>query len=65
MNTIKTVAATLLVTAAATAVSAQDKVMIGEPSWPGAKIMANVIGQIIEGRLGGEVGYAPGANAVI
>ncbi len=45
--------------------SAQEKVMIGEPSWPGAKIMANLIGQVIEGRLGGEVGYAPGANAVI
>ncbi|MEL6424705.1 MAG: glycine betaine ABC transporter substrate-binding protein [Pseudomonadota bacterium] len=65
MKTLKTVAATLLVTAAATGVSAQDKVMIGEPSWPGAKIMANLIGQVIEGRLGGEVGYAPGANAVI
>ncbi|MEO0958600.1 MAG: glycine betaine ABC transporter substrate-binding protein [Pseudomonadota bacterium] len=45
--------------------AAQEKVMIGEPSWPGAKIMANLIGQIIESRLGGEVGYAPGANAVI
>ena len=44
---------------------AQSKVMIGEPSWPGAKIMANVIGQVITKRLGGEVGYAPGANAVI
>lgn len=44
---------------------AQEKVMIGEPSWPGAKIMANLIGQVIETRLGGEVGYAPGANAVI
>ncbi len=47
------------------AASAQDTVMIGEPSWPGARIMANLIGQIIETRLGGEVGYAPGANAVI
>ncbi|WP_341367363.1 glycine betaine ABC transporter substrate-binding protein [Yoonia sp. BS5-3] len=45
--------------------AAQERVMIGEPSWPGAKIMANLIGQVIEGRLGGEVGYAPGANAVI
>ncbi len=44
---------------------AQAKVTIGEPSWPGAKIMANLIGQIITDRLGGEVGYAPGANAVI
>ncbi len=50
---------------AAGAVHAQEKVMIGEPSWPGAKIMANLIGQVIETRLGGEVGYAPGANAVI
>lgn len=59
---------TLLCTVAlltAGAVSAQEKVMIGEPSWPGAKIMANLIGQVIETRLGGEVGYAPGANAVI
>ncbi|MEJ6392988.1 glycine betaine ABC transporter substrate-binding protein [Gymnodinialimonas sp. 2305UL16-5] len=44
---------------------AQDTVMVGEPSWPGARIMANLIGQVIETRLGGEVGYAPGANAVI
>ncbi len=48
-----------------TNVSAQEKVMVGEPSWPGAKIMANIIGQVITKRLGGEVGYAPGANAVI
>lgn len=47
------------------AASAQETVMIGEPSWPGARIMANLIGQVIETRLGGEVGYAPGANAVI
>ncbi|MFY0312506.1 glycine betaine ABC transporter substrate-binding protein [Leisingera sp. D0M16] len=44
---------------------AQEKVMVGEPSWPGAKVMSRVIGQVIETRLGGETGYAPGANAVI
>ena len=44
---------------------AQEKVMVGEPSWPGAKVMSRVIGQVIETRLGGEAGYAPGANAVI
>ncbi len=49
----------------ATSAAAQETVMVGEPSWPGARIMANLIGQIIESRLGGEVGYAPGANAVI
>lgn len=65
MKHITNAAATLAVIVAGTAASAQDKVMIGEPSWPGAKIMANVIGQVIETRLGGEVGYAPGANAVI
>ena len=55
----------LVLALAGGAAMAQEKVMIGEPSWPGAKIMANVIGQVIESRLGGEVGYAPGANAVI
>ncbi|MEM7463421.1 MAG: glycine betaine ABC transporter substrate-binding protein [Pseudomonadota bacterium] len=65
MKHIIRLSAALALTFATTGAMAQDKVMIGEPSWPGAKIMANVIGQIIEGRLGGEVGYAPGANAVI
>ncbi|GIT91560.1 hypothetical protein JANAI62_20170 [Jannaschia pagri] len=63
--TFKTVLLTTALALGATTAMAQEKVMIGEPSWPGAKIMANLIGQVIEGRLGGEVGYAPGANAVI
>ncbi|MEO0567084.1 MAG: glycine betaine ABC transporter substrate-binding protein [Pseudomonadota bacterium] len=50
---------------ASTGAMAQEKVMIGEPGWPGAKIMAQIIGTVIETRLGGEVGYAPGTNAVI
>jgi glycine betaine/proline transport system substrate-binding protein len=59
--------ATLAIATGLSSVSANaaDKVTIGEPSWPGAKIMANLIGQVITSRLGGEVGYAPGANAVI
>jgi len=65
MKTLVKITAMLALTLGTTSAMAQEKVMIGEPSWPGAKIMANVIGQIIEGRLGGEVGYAPGANAVI
>lgn len=52
----------LAVTAPATA---QEAVAIGEPSWPGARIMSRIIGEVIETRLGGEVSYAPGANAVI
>ncbi|WP_424930827.1 glycine betaine ABC transporter substrate-binding protein [Amaricoccus macauensis] len=44
---------------------AQETVMVGEPSWPGAKVMSRIIGQVIETRLGSEAGYAPGANAVI
>ncbi|MEM8957144.1 MAG: glycine betaine ABC transporter substrate-binding protein [Pseudomonadota bacterium] len=66
MKTIGTAAlSAMILAAAATSASAQDKVMVGEPSWPGAKIMANLIGQVIETRLGGQVDYAPGANAVI
>lgn len=65
MKTLTTLAASLALTLGATGAMAQEKVMVGEPSWPGAKIMSRVIGQIIETRLGGEAGYAPGANAVI
>ncbi|MEL6481346.1 MAG: glycine betaine ABC transporter substrate-binding protein [Pseudomonadota bacterium] len=69
MHRLTSLAAAVAVAAgtgmAAAPALAQEKVTIGEPSWPGAKIMANLIGQIIEGRLGGEVGDAPGANAVI
>ena len=65
MRYLTTTATASVFALAASVAMAQDKVMVGEPSWPGAKIMAHVIGQVIETRLGGEVGYAPGANAVI
>ncbi len=44
---------------------AQDKVMIGEPSWPGAKIIANLLQHVITNRLGGKAGIVPGTNPVI
>ena len=62
---IKTLVTAFAMTLGATGAMAQEKVMVGEPSWPGAKIMSRVIGQVIETRLGGQVGYAPGANAII
>ncbi len=62
---IKTLVTAFAMTLGATSAMAQEKVMVGEPSWPGAKIMSRVIGQVIETRLGGQVDYAPGANAVI
>lgn len=65
MKLIRTATLVTALAVSSTAAFAQAKVMIGEPSWPGAKIMANIIGQVITNRLGGEVGYAPGANAVI
>ncbi|WP_424930714.1 glycine betaine ABC transporter substrate-binding protein [Amaricoccus tamworthensis] len=55
----------LAVLTLAGAADAQEKVMVGEPSWPGARIMSRIIGQVIETRLGSEIDYAPGANAVI
>ncbi|WP_136659389.1 glycine betaine ABC transporter substrate-binding protein [Nitratireductor sp. XY-223] len=53
--------------AASTSLSAQaaDTVMIGEPSWPGAKIIANLIKVVIEEKLGGEAELVPGTNPVI
>lgn len=65
MNRLTQVIAAVVLSLGTTGAMAQERVMIGEPSWPGARIMANLIGQVIETRLGGEVGYAPGANAVI
>ncbi|MFW2587349.1 glycine betaine ABC transporter substrate-binding protein [Sagittula sp. SSi028] len=65
MNIVKFTACAVLALGVASTAAAQEKVMVGEPSWPGARIMSRIIGQVIETRLGGEVGYAPGANAVI
>ncbi len=44
---------------------ATERVMVGEPDWLGARIMANLIGQIISGELGHPVGYTPRTNAGI
>ena len=44
---------------------ATDKITIGEPSWPGAKIIANLIQVVASEKLGAEVALAPGANAAI
>ena len=65
MKKLALIAAAAALTFATSGALGQSKVTVGEPSWPGAKIMANVIGQVIAKRLGGEAGYAPGANAVI
>ena len=39
--------------------------MIGKPSWPGAKIITNVLKVVIEEKLGGEAELVPGTNPVI
>lgn len=65
MKRLTMTAAAAAIAFAATTVAAQEKVAIGQPSWPGAQIMSKIIGTVIETRLGGEVGYAPGSNAVI
>ncbi|MEM5542334.1 glycine betaine ABC transporter substrate-binding protein [Sulfitobacter sp. AS92] len=65
MKTLKNLTVTLTMALAGNGAMAQEKVMVGEPGWPGAKIMASIIGNVIETRLGVEVGYAPGTNAVI
>ncbi|WP_323776091.1 glycine betaine ABC transporter substrate-binding protein [Leisingera sp.] len=65
MKTLKSLSVTLTLALAGSGAAAQEKVMVGEPGWPGAKIMASIIGTVIETRLGVEAGYAPGTNAVI
>ncbi|MGJ8611280.1 MAG: ABC transporter substrate-binding protein [Octadecabacter sp.] len=65
MKTLKNITFTLSMALAGTSAMAQETVMVGEPGWPGARIMASIIGTVMETRLGVEVGYAPGSNAVI
>ena len=58
-------AACLAATTSLSAHAASDTVMIGEPSWPGAKIIANLIKVVIEEKLGGQAELVPGTNPVI
>jgi glycine betaine/proline transport system substrate-binding protein len=44
---------------------AQEKIMIGEPSWVGAKIIANVLRAVITTKLGAEAAIVPGTNPII
>ena len=57
-----------LLTAALLAVGsaqATEKVNIGEPSWVGAKAIANVIATVVEQKIGGQANLVPGNNAAI
>lgn len=59
---------TLMTTAILTVFSAPafaENVNIGVPSWTGAQAVANVLGAIVETRMGGTVEYVPGNNATI
>ena len=59
---------TLMTTAMLTVFSAPafaENVNIGVPSWTGAQAVANVLGAIVETRMGGTVEYVPGNNATI
>ena len=53
------IAATLLTT---TAVSAQEKIMISDPSWNGARAVGHVIKAIVTGPMGGEAEILTGMN---
>ena len=53
------IAATLF---SATAVSAQEKVMISDPNWNGARAVGHVIKAIITGQMGGEAEILTGMN---
>ncbi len=52
-------------TAVALPASAQDTVVIGEPAWPAARVIAQVIKTVIEEEIGGSADIVPGKNPVI
>ena len=63
-TTLKTLAMAVLLSVTGPLLAA-DKVMIGEPNWPGARIVANLLKTVITTRLGGEAALVPGTNPVI
>lgn len=65
MKIAQSLTLSLAMALAGTTAMAQEKVMIGDPTWPGATIMAHIIKNVIETRLGSEAGIATGTNAVI
>lgn len=60
----KVILALSISSASVSAVQAADKVMIAELTWPGAKIVGNLIKVIIEEKLGGEADMVPSTNPV-
>lgn len=61
----KLVLSTALAMLTALPAVAQEKVMIGEPSWTGAQVIAKLIKVVITERLGGQADTVPGTNPVI
>ncbi|REG81952.1 glycine betaine ABC transporter substrate-binding protein [Marinomonas pollencensis] len=51
-------------TASVSYVQAADKVMIAELTWPGAKIIGNLIKVVIQEKLGGEADMVPSTNSI-
>lgn len=64
-HSYKHILAGLALAISAGAAPAQSAVVIGEPSWPGAKIIAHLIRTVITSRLGGQASIVPGTNPVI
>lgn len=64
-KSIATLVSAALCLSAPGAALAAEKVNIGEPSWVGAKAIANLIKVVVEDRIGGQASLVPGNNAAI
>ena len=63
-NVMKNIGVWMLALAVAPTAAA-EKIVIGDPGWPGAKIIANVIKTVITDKLGGEAELVPAKNPAI
>ena len=54
--------AALVATLSATGAMAQEKVMISDPNWNGARAVGHVIKSIVENQMGGEAEILTGMN---
>ncbi|MCY3982862.1 MAG: glycine/betaine ABC transporter substrate-binding protein [Roseovarius sp.] len=65
MKNIKMLAAAAFVGVFGMPANAVEEVKIGVPSWTGAQAIANLLGAVVELKIGGKVEYVPGNNATI
>ena len=65
MKIIKSTLVAVLISLFATFSTYAEKVKIGDPGWPGATAIANLLAAVVIDKMGGEAELVPGNNTAI